>query len=195
MKGWRPAIIKAALTAVCVVVLGLIQAGFFDRLKVLNCKPELVLCFVIVLSTRLEGLRAGLTGFFAGLYLDIVYGRYIGVYAVLYLVFCAVTSVAAFRASEKHKWVGAAVLPPVFLLYEIAESLLVRIIAVYVAGGGPLYHYGYGRHFAVRILPGAAYNLAAGLAMFLVLLLVRRIMRPRPGIRYRKERNVVIDHA
>lgn len=192
---WRVRIIKGALIAAGVVLLGLIQAGFFDRLKIMNCKPELVLCFVAVLAVRARSLRAGLTGFLAGLYIDIVYGRYVGIYALLYLVFCVLVSVSLRRLTDKYKWAGLPLLPPLFLLYEMAESLLVRFVAVYVAGGGPLYHYPYAEHFRVRILPGAAYNLAVALVFYLILLLAALIRRPKPAIRYQRDKDIVIDNA
>lgn len=191
---WRK-IVKGILIAVTVVLLGLIQAGFFDRLKIMDCKPELVLCFVIVLSCRLNFLQAGITGFAAGLYMDVVYGRYVGIYAFLYLTFCWIASLLMSKAMERNRFLGLAVLPPLFLLYEMAESLIIRFIAVYTAGGGELYNYGYGSHFAARILPGAAYNLGVAILFYLIMLLYLRIRKPGPEITYRDERGTVIDNA
>ena len=58
-----------------------------------------------------------------------------------------------------------------------------------------LYHYPYAEHFRVRILPGAAYNLAVAVIFYLILLLVALIRRPRPAIRYRRDKDIVIDNA
>lgn len=191
---WRK-IVKGVLIALAVIILGFIQAGFFDRLKILDCKPELVLCFLIVLSCRLDFLQAGIAGFAAGLYMDIVYGRYVGIYAFLYLTFCWAGSLLIGKAMERNRFLGLAVLPPLFLLYEMMESLLVRFIAIYTAGGGELYNYGYGSHFITRILPGAAYNLGIAIVFYLIMLLIIRIRRPGPEITYQGERGRVIDNA
>ena len=75
------------------------------------------------------------------------------------------------------------------------ESLLVRFIAIYTAGGGELYNYGYGSHFITRILPGAAYNLGIAIVFYLIMLLIIRIRRPGPEITYQGERGRVIDNA
>ncbi len=191
---WRK-IIKGVLIALAVVSLGLIQAGFFDRLKIAQCKPELVLCFMVVLSCRLNYLHAGIAGFAAGLYMDIVYGRYVGIYAFLYLTFCWISSLTAGRLFEKNRFLGLAALPPLFLAYEIIESLMIRFIAVYIDGGGALYNYGYAKHFVTRILPGSAYNIVIAAVFYLIMLLVLRIRRPKPDILYNSGRGNVIDNA
>ena len=108
---WRK-IVKGVLIALAVIILGFIQAGFFDRLKILDCKPELVLCFLIVLSCRLDFLQAGIAGFAAGLYMDIVYGRYVGIYAFLYLTFCWAGSLLIGKAMERNRFLGLAAAVP-----------------------------------------------------------------------------------
>lgn len=195
MKGKGRTIIKIALIALAVIVLGLIQAGFFDRLKIFNCKPELVLCFLIVLSARLDMLYAGLAGFAGGLYVDIVYGRYVGLYALLYLLSCWLASVLFKKLMEKQQFLGMVILPPLFLAYEMLQSLIIRFIAVYSAGEGALYEYGYGTHFAARILPCAAYNLLVSVIFYLIMLLIMHIRRPKPDINYKREKDYVIDNA
>ena len=191
----RKELLRIGLTALAVFLLGLIQAGFFDRLKFFDCKPELVMCFVVILAARADILRAGITGFLAGFYMDVVYGRYVGIYTFLYLTVSWAASLVIGKLMEKNKWLGLAALPPLMLVYEIAESFIVRFFAVYVAGGGELYNYGYGEHFAVRILPGAAYNLLVCVLFYLIMLLFLRIRRPRPDINYRREKDIVIDNA
>ena len=191
---WRK-IVRGVLIAAAVVLLGLIQAGFFDRLKIADCKPELVLCFVVVLSCRHNFLQAGIIGFASGLYMDIVYGRYVGIYAFLYLTACWIGSLLIGKAFDKNRFLGLIVLPPLFLVYEMAESLMIRFIAIYTAGGGDLYNYGYGQHFITRILPGAAYNLGVAVVFYLIMLLFLRIRRPGPEITYNGGRGAVIDNA
>jgi rod shape-determining protein MreD len=191
---WRR-VLKGILIAIAVILLGFIQAGIFDRLKILECKPELVLCFVIVISCRMDFLQAGITGFAAGLYMDIVYGRYVGIYAFLYLTFCWIGSLLIGKAYERNRFLGLAVLPPLFFVYEVLESLMIRFIAVYTAGGGELYNYGYASHLVTRILPGAAYNLGVAIVFYMIMLLIVRIRKPKPDILYQGERGNVIDNA
>ena len=191
----RKELIRTAIIAAAVVLLGLLQAGIFDRLKFFNCKPELVMCFLVILAVRTDALRAGIAGFAAGFYMDVVYGRYVGIYTFLYLTVCWAASLLFRLLTEKNKWLGLAVLPPLMLVYEMAESFIVRFFALYAAGEGELYNFGYGSHFLTRILPGAAYNLLICIIFYLIMLLFLRIRRPKPDINYRRDRDLVIDNA
>ena len=94
-----------------------------------------------------------------------------------------------------NMFLGLAALPPLFLAYEIIESLMIRFIAVYIDGGGALYNYGYAKHFVTRILPGSAYNIVIAAVFYLIMLLVLRIRRPKPDILYNSGRGNVIDNA
>lgn len=179
-------ILKMALTALTIVVLGIIQAAFFPHLRFMGCMPDLVMCFCAVLALRLRPDQAMALGLLAGLYVDAMYARYIGLYGLLFMYVCVGTSLLTATPAGEKKWFSFAVLPPLMLLYCIAESFGVRFVALCVSRGGKLYEYGYKAHFLARILPETLYNIVVVLIFDLILLLVLAARKPGPAIEYKR---------
>lgn len=169
---------------ISVVLLAVLEAAFFDRLRILQAKPDLVLVFVLLVAVRMEPAEAMGLGAVSGLFLDIVYGRYIGVYALLYMYTAILTAALSFPYLKEKRWWCWTLLPPVFLLYNVAESFVMRAIALYAAKGGKLYAYGYLTHVVRRILPQSLYDLLAMVVLLPLVWLILRKMAPRPPLRY-----------
>ena len=175
-------LLKIALTALAIVLLGIIQAAFFPYLRFMGCMPDLIMCFCAVLALSLRPEKAMALGLCAGLYVDIMYGRYIGLYGLLFMYVCVGSALLMTTPAGEKKWFGFTVLPPMMLLYGIAESFSVRFVALCVSRGGKLYEYGYKAHFLARILPETVYNIAISLVFYLILLAVLLARRPGPVI-------------
>ena len=67
------------------VFLALVQEAFFNDLRIFGAKPNLTLALLCVTAVRMDYAEAMVYGLSTGLFVDIVYGRYIGLYGLLYL--------------------------------------------------------------------------------------------------------------
>lgn len=152
--------------ALVIIILAGLQEAFFNHLRILGAKPNLTLVAVCIIAVRMTRSEAMILGFIGGLYVDIVYSRYVGLYALLYMLICILLSVTTREDFKRTIWWPAAVGAPAFLLFTVAESFIVRLIAMYAADSPHLYE-SYWLHFASRILPEVLYDFIA-----LVVLLV-----------------------
>lgn len=153
-----------------VLLLLFIQNGFF------GANPDLVLIFVFLAGVRCRPRRAMLLGLFSGLAVDILYGRYIGIYGILFMII----AFAACQLSEnvlntKLRIIGAGA--PFFLGFGIIESFIIRLLSVTLGGGTVLYT-NYWAHFAGNILPGVILNMVALIAMIFPTYILWRRLSP-----------------
>lgn len=141
------------------VFLALVQEAFFNDLRIFGAKPNLTLSLLCVAAVRMDYAEAMVYGLSTGLFVDIVYGRYIGLYGLLYLYLALgiVLITSRFNYAEKLWWPAAAT-PLPLLLYAFVESFLVRLLAVYAGEAQNLYAGGFWTHVAARILPVTFYN-------------------------------------
>ena len=141
------------------VVLALIQEAFFNDLRIFGAKPNLPLVLLCVTAVRMNTMEAILYGVSTGLFFDIVYGRYIGLYGLLFLYIALVISVLTSELGYGEKlWWPIAVSPLPLLLYGVAESFVIRLLAVYAGEAQHLYAGSFWTHCAERILPVTFYN-------------------------------------
>lgn len=178
MKG-RKQIIFYIISA---ILLALIQEAFFNDLRIFGAKPNLTLILLCTAAVRMSITEAIIYGLSTGLFVDIVYGRYIGLYGFLYMYMAVIIVVitAGFNYSEKLWWPIAAAPLPIFV-YGIAESLIIRLLAVYAGGAQQLYAGGFSLHFTTRILPTVFYNI---ICLAVLAAPVLRFLRRKPVGRY-----------
>ena len=167
-----------------VIILGVIQAAFFGNLRIFGAQPSLILCFIIIISLRAEPMEALIFGAGAGLYYDIVYGRYIGLFGLLYMYIAILAAVLFKESLREAKWWPLAVIPPLVMLEGLSESVIIRLITVYSTRAGRLYENGFMMHFTGRILPVFAYNLLAVCVLWFPVQFILKLMEPKPVIRY-----------
>ncbi|MBS5843061.1 MAG: rod shape-determining protein MreD [Clostridiales bacterium] len=141
------------------VFLALVQEAFFNDLRIFGVKPNLTLALLCVVAVRMNFTEAMIYGLSTGLFVDIVYGRYIGFYGLLYmyLAILIVFITSMLNYGEKLWW-PIAVAPLPLLLYGVLESFIARLLAVYTGEALHIYSGGFWTHFGVRILPVAFYN-------------------------------------
>lgn len=77
---------RSIYITILLLVTTLIQSTYPDTLKFFNTTPNFV--FILVISyTLLRGMRSGMTfAFFAGMLQDIVLGRTLGAFAIIYMI-------------------------------------------------------------------------------------------------------------
>lgn len=141
-----------------VLLLLFLQHGFFSMgsFQINGQSPNLVLVFIYLVSVKCKPRRAVLLGLLSGLALDIFYGRYVGLYAILLMY----TALAAALLSDKllnSKWRIVAAGIPLFLLFRVTESFAGRLLSLALGGGTCLYT-DYIRHFTGAVLPCVLFN-------------------------------------
>jgi len=141
------------------ILLAMIQEAFFNDLRIFGAKPNLTLVFLCIMATKMQYTEAIVYGVSTGLFVDIVYGRYIGLYGLLYLYIALGIAFLTQQIYYSEKlWWPIAVAPLPLLLYGILESFIVRLMAVYAGEAQILFTNGFWTHVAERILPVAFYN-------------------------------------
>ncbi len=169
---------------ISVLIVTVIQALFADGIRILGAKPQLLPVFVLLVATRMTKEEAMLLGVFSGLFFDIVYGRYLGFYALLYMFFCIAVSLTGPVALREKKWWPAAILPPYLFVYSMVESFAVRMIVLYATKSGVLYAHGYGAHMVTRILPQTLYHLIVLAVLYVPVLWILKKLEPKPAFEY-----------
>ncbi len=169
---------------ISVLVLAVLQALLPQSVRMLGAMPQLLPVFVLLIASRMEKEEAMVFGVSAGLFFDIVYGRYIGFYGLLYMFSSVGASIAGPAILREKKWWPCVILPPILFFYCMVESFFIRVLTLYATKKGALYAYGYGAHIVTRILPQTLYHiLVLGLMMVPVLWILKKL-EPKPMIRY-----------
>lgn len=142
------------------LVLAFSQEAFFNDMRLFGVKPNLTLVFLCICATRMDYVEAIIYGSSTGLFIDVVYGRYLGVYALLYLyIALCIVFITKQSIFFERIWWPIAVAPLPLIVYGISESFFIRLLSLYSGETQLLYRYGYGNHFVHRILPVAFYNM------------------------------------
>ena len=166
------------------VLLAVIQPLLPESLHVFQAKPQLLPVFVFLIASRMEKEEAMVLGVSAGFFFDILYGRYLGLYALLYMFFAVFAAISGPEQYREHKWWPCVSLPPLFFLYCIVESFVVRILVLFAVKEGALYANGFGRHLLARILPQTLSHMIV-LGIFIVpVLWILKKLEPKPMIQY-----------
>ena len=150
-----------------VLLLMLIQNGFFSAggFQLHGQSLSLVLIFVYLISVKCKPGRAALLGALSGLALDIFFGRYIGLYAIL-MMYTALVIACLTDKFLDARWKMIAFGVPVFLVFRMLESFFIRLLSV-ILGGGTCLYTNYISHFTNYIIPWVVYN-EIGLAIMTV---------------------------
>lgn len=169
---------------ISVLVLAVLQALLPQSVRMLGAMPQLLPVFVLLIASRMEKEEAMVFGVSAGFFFDVVYGRYLGFYGLLYMLFAVGASVSGPSILREKKWWPCVVLPPLLFLYCIVESFFIRVLTLYATKTGALYNYGYGTHMVTRILPQTLYHLVVLAFMMVPVLWILKKLEPKPMIQY-----------
>ncbi len=169
---------------ISVLLLAVLQSLLSHGFRLLGATPQLLLVFVLLIASRMGKEEAMILGITSGLFFDIVYGRYLGFYALLYMFFAVIASIAGPARFKEQKWWPCASLPPLFFLYCMVESFAVRLLTVYATKEETLYAYGYAAHMVHRILPQTLYHMIVFAILFFPVLWILKKLEPKPMIQY-----------
>lgn len=164
---------------VTALLLAFLQEAFFNDLRIFDVKPNLTLVFLCICATRMDYMEAIIYGAATGVFVDIVYGRYIGIYGLLYLYFALLIVFITKQTNYSEKiWWPIAVAPLPIIVYGMLESFIIRLLSLYAGEAQVLYRYGYGTHFVQRIFPVAFYNI---LCIAILCVPVIKFLRKKKG--------------
>ncbi|MBP3391867.1 MAG: rod shape-determining protein MreD [Clostridia bacterium] len=169
---------------ISVLILAVLQALLPQDVQLLGAMPQLLPVFILLIASRMEKEEAMVLGISAGFFYDIVYGRYLGFYALLYMFFAVGASISGPAFLREKKWWPCAVLPPLLFFYCMVESFFVRVLTLYATKSGALYAHGYGAHLITRILPQTLYHLIVLGLMLVPVLWILKKLEPKPMIQY-----------
>lgn len=164
---------RVLVTIVMVVLCFLLQTSVFDTVRLAGITPNILI--VLICSTAvMRGQKAGmLTGFFSGLLLDIFFGKYLGAFAFLYMIF-------GFVDGFFHRlyYSDDNVLP----LILIGCNDLVYGLIMYIVTGLLHRHLHFLFYLRSVILPELVYTVAVGIVLYRVLLRIDdRLSRTEQG--------------
>lgn len=156
---------RFVVTAVTVIISFILQTSVFEILKLANIAPNVLIILVASISV-MRGQKEGmLVGFFSGLLLDIFYGKYLGIYAFLYMLFGFVDGL-----SNRVYYSDDNFLP----LLIIGANDLVYGILMYIGSGLLWNHLHVFYYIRTIILPELVYTVAVGILLYQILLRLNR---------------------
>lgn len=155
---------KRVIFSIVIMMLMLfIQEAFFNHLRIIGVKPFFPLVLIYIFAFVCELRPAMYLGVGTGIYIDIIYGRFLGFYGLL-MMYAAVgasliSMIPASKSSGRKGKIGfmAMCAPAFFVVYAVVESFFARLMMMYSNATEQLY-IDYSEHFFTKILPVAGYN-------------------------------------
>lgn len=154
---------RIIINIITMILMIFIQEAFFNHLRIFGVKPFFPVVLIYIFAFACEFRPAMFFGAGTGLYIDIIYGRFLGFYGFILMYAAVIASLISMIPgikTENHKGkIGFMTLcaPVYFLAYSIVESFLARFMLMYSNSTDILY-VDYSEHLIKRILPAAAYN-------------------------------------
>ncbi|MBE7064679.1 MAG: hypothetical protein E7384_02550 [Ruminococcaceae bacterium] len=155
---------KRIIFSTIIMILALfLQEAFFNDLRIFGVKPFFPIVLIYIFAFVSELRTAMIFGACMGLYIDIVYGRFLGFYGLILLysaVLASLISMIPSKETENRKGkIGFMVVcaPAYFLSYTVAESFFARLMLMY-SNSTSSFYIDYPAHFIRRILPVGAYD-------------------------------------
>ncbi len=148
-----------------VIVCFLLQTTLFKKLAFANIAPNLL---VIVISSFgfMRGRKEGLfLGFFSGLLIDIFFGQYLGVYALLYMYIGYVNGIF-----QKKFYPEDLKLPMVLIgVSDITCNLLIYMVSFLTRA-----QFAFGYYVKAVILPEFIYTMIVTIFVYYILLKINQ---------------------
>jgi rod shape-determining protein MreD len=158
---------KVLVYAAVIFIFILLQSTVFEYMKVFNVRPNLMIVFVICMALLSGNVEAAVTGFFAGLLQDVLFGHSIGFYALMgmYLGYAAGSSN---RRLYRDKLFVAVLFVFVWsFIYEFAVYFFKYFGSIMTGDIAFFYPIG------MIIFPEALYNSFVTVPVFLLMLILR----------------------
>lgn len=154
---------KVLTLGITAVLCFLLQTTVFQWLKLAGISPNIMLIFVVCFGLMRGRTEGAVLGFFCGLMLDILYGGYLGVFALVYLL------IGYLNGCFNHMFFTDDVILPLGLI--LANDLLLNlcIYVLYFLLRNRLDFLFYLRY---TILPEMIYTIVVTLVLYKAFLLI-----------------------
>lgn len=135
----------------------IVQESLFNDLRLFGAKPDLSLVFVVIIASLSKTRFSMLYGLFTGLYIDVCYGKILGLYGLLFMYFALFVSAIVRPTVKGRVLIMSAISVPLLLVYCFTDSFFSRLLTIYSAEHTTLY-YEFAQHITSRILPEFLYD-------------------------------------
>lgn len=153
---------KILFYSICILLFLLLQSTLLQYVRIYNVIPNLMVVFIILTALIRGNVEGGVVGFFAGLVLDMMFGKLLGFYALLGMYLGIAVGSVNRRLYRENLLVVVFFTFVASALYETA----VYLINTFMSGNINLIF-----PLTGIILPEALYNSVA--AIFLYALVIR----------------------
>lgn len=158
---------RVIATGIIIILFFILQTAVFEQLKLANITPNIMVILVSSVAV-MRGQKEGmLTGFFAGLLMDLYFGSFIGGFAFLYMVFGFVDGFF-----NRIYYADDNFLP----LLIIGANDLVYGLIMYIVRGLLRNHLDFFYYLTSIILPELVYTVAVGLVLYQLLLRLNGVL-------------------
>ena len=153
---------KILFYSICILFFLLLQSTLLQYIRIYNVIPNLLVVFIILTALIRGNVEGGVVGFFAGLVLDMMFGKLLGFYALLGMYLGIAVGSVNRRLYRENLVVVVFFTFVASVLYETA----VYFLNTFMSGNMSLIF-----PMTGIILPEALYNSVA--AVFLYALVIR----------------------
>jgi rod shape-determining protein MreD len=168
----RPTWIKrAGKVAILTIIAVALQTLVFSHVTILGMTVDVFVVFTVVVAVAWGSLAGTVFGFAAGIAADVAYLEPLGMRALAYVLVGYIVGAVARRLRGTTLWT--------VFLYVLASSFFSKLIL----GGisfmmGP--REGFFTVFGLQMIPGAVLDALVAVAVFILLVKLRVVSRPRP---------------
>jgi len=150
-------VVRFIITLLELIVCFLLQTSLFSFLRISGVVPNCLLILVITIAYSRGQISAMITGFFAGILLDLCFSETVGFCAIIYMLVAFLAGFAHKIYYERDYFVPGALI----LSGELLYSFLYYILFFLLRGKLELHTY-----FIYTILPRMLYTILAALALY-----------------------------
>ena len=149
--------IRLIVTLIELIICFLLQTSLFSFLRISGVVPNCLLILVITVAYTNGQIPAMITGFFAGLLLDLCFSETVGFCAILYMVVAFLAGFAHKIYYERDYFVPGALV----LAGELVYSFMYYVLFFLLRGKLELHTY-----FIYTILPRMLYTILISLVLY-----------------------------
>lgn len=113
----------------------LIQSLFLENIKIFSCSPDILTAFVIICAVSSGFKSASLLGAFAGVLIDVIYGKVFGINILVYMYLALLVSIAADEKNSNSPLIMAWISFVSIAAMEIALAVLKSVLGEAVSIG------------------------------------------------------------
>jgi len=149
---------------VSMALLLILQESVFNDLRIFGVKPNLALVVLFLFSSYLNVQKSMYIGLFLGLYVDIIYGNFFGLFALQFMyigMFSSLITPLRFKGNKIWQLITAL---PIFIIYTLFEGLIARFVHLFL-GGGSVYLNNFNEMMTNKIMPVVLYDYIAFLIL------------------------------